>query len=614
MTKLHYGLCLTLSLLFFTLSGTCVRAQTTVLQQDFEGQASDNLPFTASPATYNANGDVWAVVASEGSITPSTGTMFWGGRDVNNAAGTNRSILSFDAGEVCNLTSARFVFDYNVFEFDTGDDFGYTLYIDGFQTADVVLVDGVSNRSSNGWETQTVSIPGTADNARLEIWARQRGNADYFGIDNVRVTASGTDGTCNAVCGLTVNDQDIEYNCAALTEGVDGVTAVIPYSGAELNVVVSTDNGTVGGDNPATTADGEITVSGLTEGQTATVTFSGGDCDFTVSLSVPADQCEAGDVIINEFQFSPTVQEFIEVVSISATPLDVTGYTVEDATGNQVDFPAVTLEFGDGVVFAIDPSSVGGGCYVEAINGFGLNDATSGGDVIIVRDASGSVIAQVTYTGTEVPSGESLARNPDADPNAPFEPHSDVDPAGALRSPCHENINPAIGLPLDLLSFTGRAVGKTAHLRWTTANEEAVAGFTVERLLGDNDWEFIGVVPARNVAAAAYTFTDQAPRAGSNLYRLRQTDRDGTTVLHGTVAVIVTADEMTVYPNPATDELRLGAGLITAETTLLDAAGRTLGRWPAGTTAIDVSTLKSGVYVLRARWADEQRTLRFVKR
>ena len=601
-----------LTLLFATFLFTCVHAQTIFLQQDFEGGPDDDLPFTTDPATYSVGQDIWAVVTSIETIMPSSGTMFWGGRDIenNNGGRVGRNILSFDAGEICDLTSAQFVFDYNVFGFDGGDDLGYTLYIDGFQTEDVTLVDGSGDFSTNGWVTTSVNIPGTADNARLEIWIDQNGEPDYFGIDNIRVTATSTNGTCNDVCGVDASSDDVTFLCQSLTEGVDGVTAVIAYSGAETGVVVTTSIGTVEGDDPATVGDGEVLITGLQEGQSPTVNFNGGDCSFSLLFTVPGDQCEAGNVIVNEFQFSPSAEEFIEVVSISATPLDVTGYTIEDATGNQVAFPAITLEFGDGIVFAVDVNTASSGCSaVVPINGFGLND---GGDIIIIRDASGSVVDQVTYTGNEVSSGESLARNPDADPNGVFEPHSSVS-TGTQRSPCRENQNPAVGLPLDLLRFTATSGAKTVALHWTTANEEAVADFVVERQASDNDWIVLGTLRAANTVSATYRFEDEQPQEGVNLYRLRQRDADGTTVIHGPVSARLVTNQPTAYPNPATTEVLLSGDLSAATISLLDATGRHLQELPGGTDRLDVSTLKSGVYTLRIRRGGELHTLRFVK-
>lgn len=595
--------------LFVLLLSTGVPAQMIILQQDFEGAASDDFAFGTDPDPYTVGDDVWDVVTSFPGITAAaSGTNFWGMRDLenNNGGGAMRHILDFDAGTVCALTGAAFVFEYNVFEFDGGDDLGYTLFVDGFEVADVTIVDGSGNFSTGGWVTETVSIPASATTARLEIWAEQNGAGDYAGVDNVRLQAAGTGGTCTPTCGISADDNDVSFLCQALTAGADGVTAVIAYSGADLDASVSASAGSVGGDNPAVTPNGEITVAGLSEGQSATLSITGGGCSISINISPPANQCEPGDVIINEFRWATTSQEFVEVVNVAGGPIDVTGYTIEDATGNQVNFPAITLQPEDGIVFANDPSAVSGGCTIESITPIGLNN---GGDVIIVRDGSGRIVDQVSYDGSEAPSGVSLARTPDADPNGVFEPHTDVDPAGSSASPCYENERPAVGLPVELLSLDARPTAKTVVLTWSTASEVANDRFVVERSRAGQNWESVGTVRANGRSGADYELTDDNPLDGRSYYRLRQVDLDGTFALFGPVAVRFATAELAVFPNPAGAELQLNREIDDAQAQLLTPAGRLLGIRPINAGRMDLTGLRPGLYLLRVG----NETVRFVK-
>ncbi len=108
----------------------------------------------------------------------------------------------------------RFVFAYNVVGYDGGDDFGYELYLDGFLHERVVLIDGRNGGgvSTDGWVTDTVRIPGTAQTARLEVYFDQNGD-DVAGLDNLQLLASGTDGSCNAVCGVKLRKPRLD--CSA---------------------------------------------------------------------------------------------------------------------------------------------------------------------------------------------------------------------------------------------------------------------------------------------------------------------------------------------------------------------------------------------------------------
>ncbi len=72
----------------------------------------------------------------------------------------------------------------------------------------------------------------------------------------------------------------------------------------------------VGGDNPATVADGTITITGLSEGDAWDVSFNGGDCDgLMASGTVLAAEC---DPIPNTcFDLSTLGMELFEIVTVS---------------------------------------------------------------------------------------------------------------------------------------------------------------------------------------------------------------------------------------------------------------------------------------------------------
>jgi hypothetical protein len=605
-----------LTTLLLTLLCTGVRAQTTQLLQSFEGIASDNLSFSPTPASYTDDGDTWAAVSSLPGITAATdGTLFWGGvnlKNPNNNPDGNPSILDFDAGTICNLTSAAFVFDYNVVGFNGTDELGYTLYLDGFPEPNQIVWEGMTGGNSTGnWRTTTVSIPGMATTARLEIYVILDG-PQAVGIDNVRLTATGTNGSCTPVCGINVTD--VSYVCQALTAGADALTAVVTYTGAEIGAVVSASGGSISGDDPATQDGGEITVSGLTEGTTYTLSISGGDCSITETLAPAADQCAEGLVLINEFQASPSNQEFVEVVSISPDPLDVGDYTIEDATGNAMGFPNITLNEGEGLVLLLGGQAApNSGCYFATVNSIGLNDS---GDDIIIRNGSGRVVAQLTYTANQVVNGESQARIPDRNPAGVFALHSTASTTGATRSPCFENEDNSIALPVELITFTATALAKNVALAWTTANEVDNSHFDVQRNHNGRQWETIGQMAASGFrsTSASYVFTDEQPMDGVSLYRLRQVDLDGRTTIFDPVSVTFSSGQFFAFPNPAAACLNVSVPGADAVLSLIGADGRELRRLAAGTDRVDVSMLRPGMYLLRLEAVSGTQLIRFVKK
>jgi hypothetical protein len=147
-------------------------------------------------------------------------------------------------------------------------------------------------------------------------------------------------------------------------------------------------------------------------------------------------------VMINEFLADPPADEsgdangdgkrdgvqdeFIELVSLSASPVDLGGWSVQDGFGTRFTFLAGTdlmpgralLVFGgeDGAIrdFAADF-----GAEVFVADGLGLNND---GDSLFLVDPDGTVIDTLTY-GAEGGDNRSLTRATDGDPDAPFIPH-----------------------------------------------------------------------------------------------------------------------------------------------------------------------------------------------
>ena len=76
-------------------------------------------------------------------------------------------------------------FDYQFFEFDTGDDAYYTITIDGIAQPEVQLINGLSDLSIDGTISE-IAAPGTLS-IGLSIRIRQNGAGDYGGFDNFAI-------------------------------------------------------------------------------------------------------------------------------------------------------------------------------------------------------------------------------------------------------------------------------------------------------------------------------------------------------------------------------------------------------------------------------------------
>jgi hypothetical protein len=110
-----------------------------------------------------------------------------------------------------------------------------------------------------------------------------------------------------------------------------------------------------------------------------------------------------------------------------------------------------------------------------------------------------------------------------------------------------------VPLPLTLLQFTGVVEGKTVGLSWKTTNELNTSQFVVERSGNGSSFNAIGTVAATNLAGENdYQFTDAAPLAGDNSYRLKIVDVNGKST-YSTIVLISAGGQSgayLVYPNP----------------------------------------------------------------
>ncbi|MFT5911968.1 MAG: hypothetical protein ACI9XO_003500 [Paraglaciecola sp.] len=162
--------------------------------QGFEGTTADDWVVTSTPSTYNVDEDVWGLVNALDTINPSSCNLFWGMQDLNNlnGGGAFDHVLDFEIVDVTGAEGAIISFDYNVIEFDTGDNFKYEIYLDGAGQGEILLVEGNDTIpvSTNGWITETIPIPTGTMNVALQIRVLQNGE-DQAGIDNFSVKMPG---------------------------------------------------------------------------------------------------------------------------------------------------------------------------------------------------------------------------------------------------------------------------------------------------------------------------------------------------------------------------------------------------------------------------------------
>jgi hypothetical protein len=112
---------------------------------------------------------------------------FLGCRDLDNPiTGTNFiHEIAFVNVDISSIVNARVAFDFDVFEFDNGDDVQYEVFHDEVSQGIVTFVNGSGGLTVEG--TITINIPNSVTNFRFNLGVSQNGENDFAGFDNFRV-------------------------------------------------------------------------------------------------------------------------------------------------------------------------------------------------------------------------------------------------------------------------------------------------------------------------------------------------------------------------------------------------------------------------------------------
>lgn len=260
-----------------------------------------------------------------------------------------------------------------------------------------------------------------------------------FGTTNFvfTVTRSGdTTGTTSVDFALTAGDADATDFGGVLPSGT--VNFAADSTEGLINIPVS-------GDTDIETDELFIlTLSNPANGETLSPASAEGTIQDDDGITPTAS------LVINEIHADPagdlsgdangdgvrdaTQDEFVELVNIGASALDISSWTLSDAVAVRHTFPANTILNPDQaiVVFGGDTPTGGfGGAVVQTASSgaLGLNN---GGDTVTVNDGAQDVATQ-TY-GSEGGGNQSLTRDPDR--TGTFVQHSSATGAGgALFSP-----------------------------------------------------------------------------------------------------------------------------------------------------------------------------------
>lgn len=236
--------------------------------------ATQNAPATfqnAAPITYTGNGDVRATAVSSGY----TGASGGGNVFLASTAGENLVIsgLNTSAYTTANLQLS----------------FGHLLTPNNTQLVVEVSTDGTNwtpitftPTTGTGWNLVTIGGGQIPSSTSLSIRFTQNATAQMR-IDDVKL--SNVSASCTFAFGGPAT------SCDASTLNLDTYTTNIPFTGGgNATYTITSTAGTVSGANPTSQATGDIIITGVPEGTNFVVTVTGGTCNLQVDVTAP--QCK----------------------------------------------------------------------------------------------------------------------------------------------------------------------------------------------------------------------------------------------------------------------------------------------------------------------------------
>lgn len=187
----------------------------------------------------------------------------------------------------------------------------------------------------------------------------------------------------------------------------------------------------------------------------------------------------------------------------------------------------------------------------------------------------------------------------------PFDPMEPV-------SMCGGSVIASSSFPLNvaLKSFSAIAASDINSISWTTTAEVNNDYFDVERSSDGLVFDVLGKIQSKadlgtSATELSYTFEDVKPLPNRSYYRLTQTDLDGKHQVVSAVIEVLRMNgfEISVYPNPVVDELRVStqAGQTTSiRYEIRDVTGQTIssGRLQPMASGINFTQLPKGLYVV----------------
>jgi hypothetical protein len=149
-----------------------------------------------------------------------------------------------------------------------------------------------------------------------------------------------------------------------------------------------------------------------------------------------------------------------------------------------------------------------------------------------------------------------------------------------------------------------KPVNKTVELKWTVTNETNVSIYDVEFSKDGQNFTSIGKVTPLGATAASnyYGFIHTSPINGTNYYRIKMIDKDGSVRYSAIRQAEINVSGILVYPNPFKNYLNVilkdASGAVKLRMT--DISGRVvLTKEFSGAITLNINNITNGVYILQ---------------
>jgi hypothetical protein len=160
-------------------------------------------------------------------------------------------------------------------------------------------------------------------------------------------------------------------------------------------------------------------------------------------------------------------------------------------------------------------------------------------------------------------------------------------------------------LPVDISLFKATNINNNGVLNWTTESESNSSHFDVEVSKDGTTFVNLGSVKASGTSSSTrtYSFTHAKPSAGTYYYRLKMVDKDNSFKYSSVQRLIISGKQiqLVVAPNPVIGQVRFNwveTGSYKYQVLGIQGKQFQVGPVAQGQNSIDISSMKSGVYIL----------------